>query len=407
MVKGKKRATPTQYYIYTCVILKMTWINRQQQFKTALVAAALLVAVTSLLVSKWLANDLAAEEYKRMELWSDALHTLNNADQNTDLSLVLHVIEDNNNIPVIVIDQDGNVTDHRNISIQATDRADTIAQLTRRAQQMKAAGRYVRIDGNKPGGFQLVCYDDSTMIRRITVWPLIQLGIVGGIVIIAILALVSFKRTEQNKLWVGLSKETAHQLGTPISSIMAWVEILKEEYPTDPYVGEIEKDVSRLNTIADRFSKIGAVPELLPTDICRLLTDVTTYIRKRTSSHVSFQVSLPSHPVMVPLCPSLFEWVTESLCKNAIDAMQGEGTLSLVLTDRPTSIILDVTDTGCGMTKSIAKQIFSPGFTTKKRGWGLGLSLSKRIIEKYHAGRLFVKATEPHHGTTFRIIVKK
>ena len=262
MVKGKKRATPTQYYIYTCVILKMTWINRQQQFKTALVAAALLVAVTSLLVSKWLANDLAAEEYKRMELWSDALHTLNNADQNTDLSLVLHVIEDNNNIPVIVIDQDGNVTDHRNISIQATDRADTIAQLTRRAQQMKAAGRYVKIDGNKPGGFQLVCYDDSTMIRRITVWPLIQLGIVGGIVIIAILALVSFKRTEQNKLWVGLSKETAHQLGTPISSIMAWVEILKEEYPTDPYVGEIEKDVSRLNTIADRFSKIGAVPEL-------------------------------------------------------------------------------------------------------------------------------------------------
>ena len=407
MVKGKKRATPPQYYIYTCVILKMTWINRQQQFKTALVAAALLVAVTSLLVSKWLANDLAAEEYKRMELWSDALHTLNNADQNTDLSLVLHVIEDNNNIPVIVIDQDGNVTDHRNINIQATDRADTIAQLTRRAQQMKAAGRYVRIDGNKPGGFQLVCYDDSTMIRRITVWPLIQLGIVGGIVIIAILALVSFKRTEQNKLWVGLSKETAHQLGTPISSIMAWVEILKEEYPTDPYVGEIGKDVSRLNTIADRFSKIGAVSELQPTDLCRLLTDVTTYIRKRTSSHVVFQVTLPSHPVMVSLCPSLFEWVTENLCKNAIDAMQGEGTLSLVLTDRSTSIILDVTDTGCGMTKSIVKQIFSPGFTTKKRGWGLGLSLSKRIIEKYHAGRLFVKATEPHHGTTFRIIVKK
>lgn len=385
----------------------MTWINRQQQFKTALVAAALLVAVTSLLVSKWLANDLAAEEYKRMELWSDALHTLNNADQNTDLSLVLHVLEDNNNIPVIVIDQDGNVTDHRNISIQATDRADTIAQLTRRAQQMKAAGRYVRIDGNKPGGFQLVCYDDSTMIRRITVWPLIQLGIVGGLVVIAILALVSFKRTEQNKLWVGLSKETAHQLGTPISSIMAWIEILKEEYPTDPYVGEIGKDVSRLNTIADRFSKIGAVPELQPTDLCRLLTDVTTYIRKRASSHVVFQVTLPSHPVMVSLCPSLFEWVTENLCKNAIDAMQGEGTLSLVLTDRPTSIILDVTDTGCGMSKSIAKQIFSPGFTTKKRGWGLGLSLSKRIIEKYHAGRLFVKATEPHHGTTFRIIVKK
>lgn len=385
----------------------MTWINRQQQFKTAFVAAALLVAVTSLLVSEWLANDLAAEEYKRMELWSDALHTLNNADQNTDLSLVLHVLEDNNNIPVIVIDQDGNVTDHRNISIQATDRADTIAQLTRRAQQMKAAGRYVRIDGNKPGGFQLVCYDDSTMIRRITVWPLIQLGIVGGLVVIAILALVSFKRTEQNKLWVGLSKETAHQLGTPISSIMAWIEILKEEYPTDPYVGEIGKDVARLNTIADRFSKIGAVPELQPTDLCRLLTDVTTYIRKRASSHVSFQVTLPSHPVMVSLCPSLFEWVTENLCKNAIDAMQGEGTLSLVLTDRPTSIILDVTDTGCGMSKSTAKQIFSPGFTTKKRGWGLGLSLSKRIIEKYHAGRLFVKATEPHHGTTFRIIVKK
>lgn len=364
------------------------------------------VAVVSLAISQWLANDLAAEEYKRMEIWAEALRTLNNADEDTDLSLVLRVLEGNNSIPVIVIDEAGNATDYRNISVKGKDRADSLVWLSRQAARMKQAGHFVRIDGGRSGGYQLVCYGNSVLLKRLNTWPMVQLGIVGGLVVVAFLAIVAFQRAEQNKVWVGLSKETAHQLGTPLSSIMAWLEIIKEEHPDDPYVEEIGKDVTRLNTIAGRFSKIGAVPELQTADVGRLLADAVDYIRRRTSSRVTVVSQWPVRPVQARLCPSLFEWVMENLCKNAVDAMAGEGTLTIALSCHASSVVIDVTDTGCGMSKATARKIFTPGFTTKTRGWGLGLSLSKRIVEEYHKGQLFVKATAPGRGTTFRIVLR-
>ncbi len=366
-------------------------------------AAALAVAIVSLVVSKWMANDLAEEEYQRMEIWAEALRTLNNADGDADLSLVLRVLEENHNIPVIVVDEAGNATDYRNVSVEGKDRADSLVWLSRQAQRMKQAGHFVRIDGGKSGGYQLVCYGNSVLLKRLSIWPVVQLGIVGGLVVVAFLAIVAFKRAEQNKVWVGLSKETAHQLGTPLSSIMAWLEIIKEEYPDNPYVEEIGKDVARLNTIAGRFSKIGAVPELQVADVGRLLAEAVNYIRKRTSSRVTVVSQWPSYPVAARVCPSLFEWVMENLCKNAVDAMAGDGTLTITLSRHASSVVIDVADTGCGMSKATARKIFVPGFTTKTRGWGLGLSLSKRIIEEYHRGRLFVKTTAPGKGTTFRI----
>ncbi len=384
---------------------RMKWIDRQQQFKTALVVAALVVALASLAISKWLANDLAAEEYKRMEIWADALRTLNNADENTDLSLVLQVLEGNNSIPVIIVDAAGNVTDFRNMTVEGKNQTDSLTWLARQADRMKQAGRFVRIDGNQPNGYQLVCYDNSVLLNRLTIWPFVQFGIVGILMAVAILALISFKRAEQNKIWVGLSKETAHQLGTPISSIIAWLEILKEELPNNPYIEEITKDVARLETIAGRFSKIGATPQLQKTDIRRLLSETADYIRKRTPASVTVTCQLPSHPIESYISPSLFEWVIENLCKNAIDAMKGTGSLTLTLSQPTSSIFIDISDTGCGMTKTMAKQAFTPGFTTKKRGWGLGLPLSKRIVEEYHHGSLFIKATAPEKGTTFRIVL--
>ncbi len=368
-------------------------------------AAALAVAIVSLVVSKWMANDLAEEEYQRMEIWAEALRTLNNADGDADLSLVLRVLEENHNIPVIVVNEAGNATDYRNVSVEGKDRADSLVWLSHQAQRMKQAGHFVRIDGGKSGGYQLVCYSNSVLLKRLSIWPIVQLGIVGGLVVVAFLAIVAFKRAEQNKVWVGLSKETAHQLGTPLSSIMAWLEIIKEEYPDNPYVEEIGKDVARLNTIAGRFSKIGAAPELQVADVGRLLAEAVDYIRKRTSSRVTVVSQWPSYPVEARVCPSLFEWVMENLCKNAVDAMAGDGTLTITLSRHASSVVIDVADTGCGMSKATARKIFVPGFTTKTRGWGLGLSLSKRIIEEYHRGRLFVKTTAPGKGTTFRIIL--
>ncbi len=385
---------------------QMRWTDRQQQFKTALVAAALVVAAVSLAVSRWLANDLAAEEHRRMKIWAEALRTLNQADGNADLSLVLRVLEENNNIPVVIVDETGRVTDYRNMAVEGKDRADSLAWLARQAGHMKQAGHFVRIDGNRAGGYQLVCYDDSILLKRLNVWPWVQFGMVGVLMAAVVLAFLSFKRAEQNSLWVGLSKETAHQLGTPISSIMAWLELLKEELPDNPYIGEIGKDVARLDTIAGRFSKIGATPVLQTADVGTLLAGAADYIRKRTSSRVAVRCQLPSAPVEVRLCPSLFEWVVENLCKNAVDAMEGSGTLTIVLSRRAASVFIDVSDTGCGMSKATAKRIFTPGFTTKQRGWGLGLSLAKRIVEEYHRGSLSVKATAPGKGTTFRIVLR-
>ena len=309
----------------------MQWTDRIRQVKILLVISAIVIAVVSLLVSHYLVRDLQREERAKMVTWAEALQALNNADETTDLTLVLNVIQSNNTISVIV------------------------------------------------------------MI----------------FVVVAIFALLSSKKAEQNKVWVGLSKETAHQLGTPISSLMAWVEILKENYPQDDLIPEMDKDVKRLERIAERFSKIGSLPEPVDASMNEVLAHVVDYMDRRTSKKVEMVRQLPDHDVVVRMNASLFEWVIENLCKNAVDAMEGSGRIVLTLIEEPERVVIEVSDNGKGIRKKDLNNVFTPGFTTKKRGWGLGLSLAKRIVEEYHKGRIYVKSSEVGKGTTFRIELKK
>lgn len=381
----------------------MQWTDRIRQVKIILVVAAILIAVASLLVSHFLVSDLSKEERGKMEVWAQALHSLNEADEHTDLSLVLSVMEGNNTIPVIVLDKEGHVADYRNIDIKAKNATDTAAFVERMGKRMKDADRYIKIQIGDSADYQLVCYDDSVMLKRLAAWPYVQLGIVLIFVVIAIFALLSSKRAEQNKVWVGLSKETAHQLGTPISSLMAWTEMLKESYPDDELLPEMDKDVKRLERIAERFSKIGSVPKPVESSMNEVLRHVIEYMNRRTSQKVQILSQMPGEDVIVKMNASLFEWVIENLCKNAVDAMEGAGTITLTLMKEEKVVIVEVQDTGKGIKKKDIKNVFTPGFTTKKRGWGLGLSLAKRIVEEYHRGRIFVKSSEIGKGTTFRI----
>ena len=371
----------------------MQWTDRIRQTKIILVIAAIIIAVTSLLVSHYLIKDLSHEERKKMEVWAEALHALNHADEHTDLTLVLDVMQNNTTIPVIVINDKGEIDDYRNI--------DDTLHLQDYARQMQKAGDTIVI------GSQVVCYDESLLLKRLSQYPYWQLGIVMIFVVVAIFALLASKRAEQNKVWVGLSKETAHQLGTPISSLMAWVEILKENYPEDKLIPEMDKDVKRLELIAERFSKIGSLPEPVDASMNEALSHVVDYMNLRTSKKVEIVRHLPKEEVIVKMNPQLFEWVIENLCKNAVDAMEGSGRIDLTLTDEDDRVVIEVSDNGKGIKKKDIKNVFTPGFTTKKRGWGLGLSLAKRIVEEYHRGRIFVKESEVGVGTTFRIELEK
>ena len=371
----------------------MQWTDRIRQTKIILVIAAIIIAITSLFVSHLLVKDLSNEERKKMEIWAQALHALNHADESTDLSLVLDVMQGNTTIPVIVMNEKGGIDDYRNI--------DDTLNLQSYAQRMLRTGDTIVV------GSQIVCYDESILLKRLSQYPYWQLGIVMIFVVVAIFALLSSKKAEQNKVWVGLSKETAHQLGTPISSLMAWVEILKENHPDDDLIPEMDKDVKRLEHIAERFSKIGSLPEPVPASMNEVIIHVVDYMRRRTSNKIEIKTILPDHDVIVNMNASLFEWVIENLCKNAVDAMEGSGTITLLLEEAYDQTFIEVTDTGKGIRKKDLYHVFTPGFTTKQRGWGLGLSLARRIVEEYHKGRIYVKSSEQGKGTTFRIELHK
>lgn len=387
----------------------MQWTDRIRQVKILLVLAAIFIAVASLLISHSLIRDLAQQERSKMEVWAEAMRTLSEADDSADLSLVLKVLDENNTIPVVVLGKDGMVTEYRNVKISASNKSDSVKYVNKVAQQMKAAGQVIRIPlANNHNDYIEVCYDESLMLRRIAIYPYIQLGVVMLFVVVAIFALLTSKRAEQNKVWVGLSKETAHQLGTPISSLMAWLAILKESYPNDKLLPELDKDVQRLQLVADRFSKIGSIPEPVPASMNEVLDHVVDYMDRRTSKKIQMIADLPDEDIIIKMNASLFEWVIENLCKNAVDAMGGEcGQIVFHLEQLENKVVVELSDTGKGIKKKNIKNVFRPGFTTKQRGWGLGLSLAKRIVEDYHHGKIFVKSSELGKGTTFRIELKK
>lgn len=370
--------------------------------------AAIAIAVVSLVASNILTKDLARQERTKMEVWAEAMRALSQADENTDLALVLKVLNDNNTIPVVVLDNDENVTDFRNVVINAKNYKDSLLYVSAMAKRLKNNKQNIRIQLSDASNEYIdVCYDDSLMLKRLALYPYVQLGVVMLFVVVAIFALLTSKRAEQNKVWVGLSKETAHQLGTPISSLMAWTTILKETYPDDDLLPEMDKDVKRLQLIADRFSKIGSLPEAVPVSLSEVLDHVIEYMDRRTSKTIQLKKVFPADDIIIRLNASLFEWVIENLCKNAVDAMGGEsGTITLRVETVGERVIVEVSDTGKGIKKKDMRNVFRPGFTTKSRGWGLGLSLAKRIVEEYHNGKIFVKSSELGKGTTFRIELK-
>lgn len=380
----------------------MVWTDQIRQVKIALVAVAVIIAAASLIASHILVSDLKVEEQNKMAIWAEAMRSLNTADETTDLNLVLRVIDGNNTIPVIVTDERGNVQTMRNVTVSYKDDADSIAKVTHLAEMWKIEGHVVRIKLDSKSYIN-VCYDESLMIKRLATYPYIQLGVVILFAVVAVFALLTSKRAEQNKVWVGLSKETAHQLGTPISSLMAWVEILRETYPEDTLIPEMDNDVKRLQLIADRFSKIGSMPELRSEPLAEVIENVVGYMERRTSHKVIIETTIDNEHATAMINRQLFEWVIENLCKNAVDAMEGEGHITINVATNMGRKTIDVTDTGKGIRKKDISNVFRPGFTTKKRGWGLGLSLAKRIIEEYHHGRIYVKSSEVGVGTTFRI----
>ena len=370
---------------------------------------ATIIVVASLAVSRMLTRDLEVEERHKMEIWAEAMRTLNLADENTDLNLVLRVINDNNSIPVVVLDAKGHVQSARNVNVRGQSDADSVKKVNAMAQQLLAEGRFVRISLNdaSKNEYIYVCYADSLMLQRLAIYPYVQLGIGLIFVLVALMALRTSKRAEQNKVWVGLSKETAHQLGTPISSLMAWTEVLKETHPDDDLIPEMENDIKRLQLIADRFSKIGSLPEPLPASLNEVMAHTIDYIDKRTPKRINLVTQFPSEDIILNLNASLFEWVIENLCKNAVDAIgEQPGTITLSMQKTAQKVIIEISDTGKGIRKKDIGNVFRPGFTTKKRGWGLGLSLAKRIVEEYHQGKIMVKSSEVGIGTTFLIELK-
>ena len=384
--------------------------ERIKNIKYFVVVMAILIAIGSLITSHYLIRDLEAEERDRVAIWSEAMRSLNTADENTDLSLVIRVLNGNHITPVIVLDKGGDVLTFRNLEHKMRAGMDTVAYVSSLASAYRAAGKEIRIDTSTdyaPDDYIVVCYDESIMLRRLAVYPYIQMGVVCLFVLISIFALFATARAEQNKVWVGLSKETAHQLGTPISSLAAWSEVLKEAYPDDQLIPELEKDVKRLERIAERFSKIGSVPEPKMENILEVLERVVAYMDKRTSRKVQITTHFPDSPVMVCIVASLFEWVAENLCKNAVDAMGGSGRIDVYVDETDKEVFVEIADTGKGIPKGDFHSVFKPGFTTKERGWGLGLSLAKRIVEEYHHGKIYVKDSQIGVGTTFRIELEK
>ncbi|MBO7607268.1 MAG: HAMP domain-containing histidine kinase [Paludibacteraceae bacterium] len=381
-----------------------TSFDNLKKIKYIFSSIALLIVGVSMYYTHLLTKEMAQEERQRISLWAEATHRLVTDTDESDLAFLMKVIEGNTNIPVLVVDETGNVTVHRNIEVPEENSEEFLRKMAKKFQRENQPIE-ITIDENVK---HHLYYGNSTMLNKLEYYPYIQWGIILAFFAIIFFVFASAKRSEQNRVWVGLSKETAHQLGTPISSLLAWVEILKEEKVNPDLMTEMEKDVNRLRTIAERFSKIGSIPELSPISIDAILQNSLSYMRKRTSNKVQITYQTKSEePIVVALNQPLFEWVIENLCKNAIDAMEGEGHINVDVFQEKEKVVIDVSDTGKGIPKSKFDAVFSPGFTTKKRGWGLGLSLVKRIIEEYHKGKIFVKHSEIDKGTTFRIILNK
>ena len=377
--------------------------DARQKGKLIFLLISVLLVGGVLYVSNDLVEDLSIEERKKMEIWAEATRELASDKTEMSMELILKVIQSNTSIPAIIVDDTGEINQYLNLNLPETD---TEKYLQEKLEQLKSKSNLIEINlGDEEK--QYLYYDDSILLKRLSLYPYVQLGVMVLFVLIVYFALISTKKAEQNKVWVGLSKETAHQLGTPISSLMAWMDLLESSGVDSSLLSDMNKDVNRLSVIAERFSKIGSKPEMELIYVNEVLENATEYMRRRVSDKVLITTHLPSDAEGAMVCLSLFEWVIENLCKNAVDAMNGEGRIDVYMTSEKQQIYIDIKDTGKGIARKNFKTVFNPGYTTKKRGWGLGLTLAKRIIEDYHAGRIYVKDSEVGKGMTFRIELKR
>ncbi len=382
----------------------MNIYSQKQRWKVLLLIAALLIGAASLWYTNKLVNKLAEEENKKIQLWAEATKRLSDVTEvNTDINFLSTVISNNNTIPVIWADKDFKVISFRNLDSASAAKP---GYLEGQVVQMRKEHEPIEIHIGQ-NLVQYILYKDSELLIRLRYYPYFQLAVIALFLFVSYLAFSTSRKAEQNQVWVGMAKETAHQLGTPLSSLVAWLEFLKMKGTSTEYTSEIEKDVERLQTITERFSKIGSAPSLHKENVAIVMRHSVDYIRTRTSSKTLFNIQSPAHEVFAPMNIPLFEWVIENLLKNALDAMEGSGEINVLITDQQQFVYVDISDTGKGVPKSSFKTIFKPGYTTKSRGWGLGLSLSKRIIEEYHDGQIFVKSSDLGKGTTFRIVLKK
>lgn len=373
-----------------------------QILKFVFIAVAMIIVIASGIFTNRLAEKLSGEETKKIEIWAEATRQLVLADENTDMNFLLGIIEGNTTIPVIMTDENDRMLQHRNIKVPKSNEESFFNKKIANLKELRPP-IVVKLDADTR---QFIYYDESSLLKRLHIFPFVQLGIIIVFLVIVILVFSSTKKAEQNQVWVGLSKETAHQLGTPISSLLAWTELLKLRHEDDKLINDMEKDVRRLSIIAERFSKIGSKPDLKKTDLTEAMNNAVSYMKNRSSNKVNITLHYPENELIaVPLNVPLFEWVIENLCKNAIDAMNGSGKIDISVKKNAKDVFIDVKDSGKGMDRNMYKAIFTPGFTTKERGWGLGLSLAKRIIEEYHRGKIFVKQSELGIGTIFRIIL--
>lgn len=365
---------------------------------------ASITAAVSLLYTNRLVKELAKEERKKIELWAEATRQLiTSSDENADFSFVLQVIQDNETIPVIVTDEQSTILYHRNIEPEKG--ADSV-YLYGQLQKMKSQNQPIELILPEDQ-LQLIYYGDSFILLQLMYYPFLQLGLVLLFIAISYLAFSASRKAEQNQVWLGMSKETAHQLGTPTSSLMALLELLKTEPIHPKTLSELEKDVKRLEKITDRFSKIGSKPVLERTNLVEVTSQSVDYMKRRVSSKVCIDLDTEKEDVFVPLNASLYEWVIENVCKNAVDSMEGSGNIKIFIRDYAHEVHVDIQDEGKGISGRLFKTVFKPGFTTKSKGWGLGLSLSKRIIELYHGGRIFIMSSIPNVRTTVRIVLRK
>ncbi len=375
-------------------------------WRVLLAVVAILIVSGTIWYSSYLAQKIEKEEKQKVEEWVEASNTLLNP-ATTDTRLAFKIVQDNDDIPIIVTNEKDSITDYTNLDT-ARVTADA-AYLRQKLESFKSQNPpIVWTDPLDSSRINKYYFGHSRLLVEVQYYPLVQLLIVGLFIIITLLALSSSYRSTQNQVWAGMAKETAHQLGTPVSSLEGWLEILKESPGNENLVEELEKDINRLRLVSDRFGKIGSTPQLEERNVVAQIENVVAYIRKRASGKVVMSIDTHGQDnIPVLLSGPLFDWVIENLLKNALDAMEGRGSIHIDLASTDKTVVIDVTDTGKGISKQNISKVFKPGFTTKKRGWGLGLSLSKRIIEQYHKGTLQVKNSEPGKGTTFRIILKK